>query len=240
MDCGICIFCKDKPKFGGPGKRKQCCELKKCGLISSKGNNAPVIPPEPKLEHIHNNTIESFLQSSGRKICPILGDGNCLFRTISYAFLNTEDYHYSFRSHIVRLINLNSKVFSHYLMPINQPTISEHLHHMIRPSTWGTHLEVKAAATLFRFPIYFCTKSREGSSFDWNAIQPIPPENIRFPLIMDEPLENEPLEKREDITHIEMYHHQSHYEAIVSIENNKVCRIPPKLTGKDDQHIIEL
>ncbi len=153
MDCGICIFCKDKrSKFGGPGKRKQCCELKKCKLISSKGNSTPVIPPEPQLvpghSTPHKNTIESFLRSSGRKICPILGDGNCFFRTISYACLNSEDYHYSFRSHIVRLINLNSKVFSQYLMPINQPTISEHVQHMNRPSTWGTHLEVKAAATL--------------------------------------------------------------------------------------------
>jgi len=26
-DCGICKFCKDKPKFGGLGKKKQCCEL---------------------------------------------------------------------------------------------------------------------------------------------------------------------------------------------------------------------
>ncbi len=24
-----CVFCKDKPKFGGPGRRKQCCERKK-------------------------------------------------------------------------------------------------------------------------------------------------------------------------------------------------------------------
>ncbi|KAH3729520.1 hypothetical protein DPMN_055491 [Dreissena polymorpha] len=25
-DCGECIHCKDKPKFGGRGVRKQCCE----------------------------------------------------------------------------------------------------------------------------------------------------------------------------------------------------------------------
>ena len=24
-DCGTCIFCKDKPKFGGPGVKKQAC-----------------------------------------------------------------------------------------------------------------------------------------------------------------------------------------------------------------------
>lgn len=29
-DCGVCTFCKDKPKFGGPGKKKQRCEKRTC------------------------------------------------------------------------------------------------------------------------------------------------------------------------------------------------------------------
>ena len=29
-DCGSCVFCKDKPKYGGPGKKKQKCELRVC------------------------------------------------------------------------------------------------------------------------------------------------------------------------------------------------------------------
>ena len=29
-DCGTCINCKDKPKFGGPGRKKQCCIKRKC------------------------------------------------------------------------------------------------------------------------------------------------------------------------------------------------------------------
>lgn len=32
-DCGKCVFCKDKPKFGGPGKLKQVCQLKKCNYM---------------------------------------------------------------------------------------------------------------------------------------------------------------------------------------------------------------
>ena len=30
VDCGKCVFCKDKPKFGGPGKKKQRCKLRIC------------------------------------------------------------------------------------------------------------------------------------------------------------------------------------------------------------------
>lgn len=29
-DCGKCVFCKDKPKFGGPGKKKQRCKERIC------------------------------------------------------------------------------------------------------------------------------------------------------------------------------------------------------------------
>jgi hypothetical protein len=29
-DCGACVFCKDKPKFGGPGVKKQACVHRKC------------------------------------------------------------------------------------------------------------------------------------------------------------------------------------------------------------------
>uniref|UniRef100_A0A671PZJ3 [histone H3]-lysine(4) N-methyltransferase n=1 Tax=Sinocyclocheilus anshuiensis TaxID=1608454 RepID=A0A671PZJ3_9TELE len=33
VDCGRCVFCLDKPKFGGPNKKRQSCVLKKCVLI---------------------------------------------------------------------------------------------------------------------------------------------------------------------------------------------------------------
>ncbi|XP_052440072.1 histone-lysine N-methyltransferase 2B isoform X3 [Carassius gibelio] len=32
-DCGRCVYCLDKPKFGGPNKKRQSCVLKKCVLI---------------------------------------------------------------------------------------------------------------------------------------------------------------------------------------------------------------
>ena len=35
-DCGKCDFCKDKPKFGGPGKKKQRCKLRTCSNFQHK------------------------------------------------------------------------------------------------------------------------------------------------------------------------------------------------------------
>ena len=34
-DCGRCTACRDKIKFGGPGKLKQCCIERKCIKIVS-------------------------------------------------------------------------------------------------------------------------------------------------------------------------------------------------------------
>ena len=35
-DCGTCIYCKDRRKFGGEGKKKQKCELRVCSNIAIK------------------------------------------------------------------------------------------------------------------------------------------------------------------------------------------------------------
>ena len=95
-DCGMCIFCKDKPTYGGPGKWKQCCELRKCTQISSKCQ-VNAIPPkleeiiQPSLQSnsspVTISTISTYLMHSGQKMHSIVGNGNCLFRAISYALL---------------------------------------------------------------------------------------------------------------------------------------------------------
>jgi len=33
-DCGVCVFCKDMKKFGGPGKRRQKCLRRQCEVYS--------------------------------------------------------------------------------------------------------------------------------------------------------------------------------------------------------------
>ena len=32
-DCGYCASCLDKPKFGGPGSRKQACLTRRCVYV---------------------------------------------------------------------------------------------------------------------------------------------------------------------------------------------------------------
>lgn len=45
QDCGNCNNCKDKPKFGGPGRKKQCCIKRKCyGTNDDCGLPSPSVP----------------------------------------------------------------------------------------------------------------------------------------------------------------------------------------------------
>ena len=48
-DCGQCTFCVDKPKYGGPGRKKQCCVKRKCANLTSQC--------QPKASHYYNNVI---------------------------------------------------------------------------------------------------------------------------------------------------------------------------------------
>lgn len=45
---------------------------------------------------------------------------------------------------------------------------------------WATQVEILAAATLYRLPIYFCTTSVAKGSFNWSVIKPLLAEKIRF------------------------------------------------------------
>ena len=161
-------------------------------------------------------TIDKFLLNHDRKIHNIKGDGNWLFRSFSHAFLNHEDHHFTLRNHIVRTINLNPTIFSNYLMPINKPTIEEQVKHMLWPSVCGTHLELKAAATLFQFPIYACTQQQQqphdDPPFSWSAVQPLSLNLVKLPHIIDEEAQ-----LKEDKKHIELYHHNSHYDIVISL-----------------------
>ena len=120
-------------------------------------------------------------------------------------------------------------------MPVDKPTIREQVKHMSNSYVWGTHLEIKVAAIIFQMPIYYCVQSEQSGAFNWNVMMPISTRNMKFPIIIDDILK-----EKEDISHIEMYYHKSHYEVIVSIDSGKVCGVLPQLTGKTNLQLIDL
>ena len=101
-------------------------------------------------------------------------------------------------------------------MPINKPTIGEQVKHMLRPCVWETRLELKAAATLFQFPIYVCTQQQQqphdDPPFSWSAVQPLSLNLVKLPHIIDEEAQ-----LKEDKKQIKLYHHNSHYDIVISL-----------------------
>ena len=236
-DCGQCLFCKDKPKFGGQGRLKQCCKKRKClGLTQLSTFSQPDTtsqPPQPKrmCTNTDLNTpilnLSSFLQTSGRKKHPVIGDGNCFFRAISFHLLEDEEHHGIIRSLIQRFENLNQPLFEQRLINgVNKPTMMEHIRHLCYPSTWATHIEAMATATMFQVPVYYCKFHCNG--YRWEIFHPLKPaDQIRLPVMPEE----------EPYTSLVAHHFElayvdgCHYDCIVSDITGKVCQSFPPLTG---------
>ena len=92
-DCGKCGNCKDKKKFGGPGKRKKACMEKVCTMGSHKDTVT--------------DAASLFLSKYGRKVQQVVGDGNCLFRCLSLILFGVQDRHFDVRTSLVNFINNN-------------------------------------------------------------------------------------------------------------------------------------
>ena len=108
------------------------------------------------------NTLSDFVQSCGRKIYTTVGDGSCLFRSLSHQLFDSEDQHYFIRELLQRFENLNEATFSPFLMELNPREFKDHINHLSIPRSMGTHIELLAFATYFKAPIYIAQKMRTG------------------------------------------------------------------------------
>jgi hypothetical protein len=160
-------------------------------------------------------TASLFLQTHGRGIIPILGDGNCLFRALSKLAYGEEDHHVLIRRVTAEFISSNSSVFQQYCTE----NITEHVNRVKRLTVWGSHVELQAAACLLDLPIYVCTQKDGNKSFFWEVFKPLQEELI-FP--------ESRLIKPAGVWHFELCHTSNcHYDIIT--EGDDVPRNPPLL-----------
>ena len=176
----------------------------------------------------HENVSE-FLSKFGRALRPIGGDGNCLFRSLSYCLFETEYYHSPLRCLLARFESRNERVFTSHLPQQShsqQSSILEHVKRISNPGTWGTDLELLAAATYFQIPVYFCCTDNVTDKWLWNRVQPIAsPTDLAYPVVVD----SFP-ERSVAPTHFEIvYWRDTHYDSVVSRETGKPCTIPPAI-----------
>ncbi|VDI17817.1 Hypothetical predicted protein [Mytilus galloprovincialis] len=119
-------------------KRKLCIIAK----IPTKKISKKITP------NIHNMGPPSATKT-------ITGDGNCLFRAISYALSNRQEYFRNVRRAIVDHLMTNTEIFRSFLQP-RFITVEQHIQtlNMEENNVWGTELEILACADLLKTDIY--------------------------------------------------------------------------------------
>ena len=63
-DCGVCVFCKDMKKFGGPGKRRQKCLRRQCEVFSKH-----IITSKFVMQNLDDN--DDIISRLGRPMVPV-------------------------------------------------------------------------------------------------------------------------------------------------------------------------
>ena len=223
-DCGKCIFCKDKPKFGGRGLKKQCRKCLNYTTQAEDVNNVVTSVPVPKSK----TTLSGFLQTSARKVHSVKGDGNCFFRCISYHLVADEEQYYCIRLLLERFENLNQSLFEGRLVEgVTGQNMTQHIAKLGIPNT---HIELMATATLFQVPLYCCMPHHDDTEYSWHIFQPLKPaDKIRIPVILSE----EPYSSFAKCHHFEItLINNNHYDCVVFKDTEKVCETPPSLSGK--------
>lgn len=102
----------------------------------------------------------------------IIPDDNCLFRSLSYSITGTESHHQCIRSAICEFMKGNPQEISAILPPIAGKNVNTYLElsHMETLATWGTEVELLAAAVLLQTNIYIYTQT--GGHWKWNRYSP--------------------------------------------------------------------
>ena len=97
------------------------------------------------------------------RLIEILGDGNCLFRALSYAVTGRQVYHSQMRAQIIN----HMKDIKHFLLPHMNTSLDNYLANsqMANNGVWGTDIEILSAASLLSTDIFVYTQF--GDAYKW-------------------------------------------------------------------------
>ena len=98
------------------------------------------------------------------KLYNIIGDGNCLFRALSYIITGRQIYHMTVRHKILEhMRSIENLLLPHMNMSLNNYFLASG---MANETVWGTDTEIFAASSLLSTDIYVYTNT--GSNMSWN------------------------------------------------------------------------
>ena len=106
--------------------------------------------------------------SNPTKIVPIIGDGNCLFRSFSYVITGRQTYHNLLRQKIVD----HMQTIENVLQPHIKSSVVDYLarSQMRSNGIWGTDVDILTATCLLNTDIYVYAKY--GRTFKWSRFSP--------------------------------------------------------------------
>ncbi len=179
------------------------------------------------------NLLIPFLQQQNRRIYRVLGDGNCLFRALSFQLTGTQDHHLELRKLITNFEKNNEEVFSGLHNAINCNTsFSEHIKNMKKTCTWGTTVEILACSSLFQADVFFATDSYCLGQATWIKYSPrtAPSSDLsRSTFISHLKMKNEWIE----IIHVS----QTHFDAIEPVTVTTKLSSPPIIEASMTEQI---
>ena len=88
-----------------------------------------------------------------------------------------------------------------------------------------------------QLPIYCCIQQslQHDVPFSWSVVQPISLNLAKLPHII-----NEVAQEREEISHIELFHHNGSHRCDCVTRKWEMYTEAPRLTGKDDPNAINI
>lgn len=102
----------------------------------------------------HGGSADTILtRPDKRSIKRIVGDGNCLFRSLSYILTGSEDQHFLVRSLICNhMVNIAPLLLTHIRYPsVHDYITSERMEH---DYVWGTDVEIYTFANMCQINMY--------------------------------------------------------------------------------------
>ena len=179
-------------------------------------------------------TVIEFLQYQGRTVHRVLGDGNCMFRSLSHQIYGTEDEHQNIRL-ILQVLEKNLEMYEKFWIQADV-SFSVHVQRLKNQGVWGTHVELLAATNYYQIPVCICTAhgSSRNPTYTWHRFNSQPSRYSPSTFLYA----NLPLPFTQD--HIELAHSTDHYDSVVPCTGAQTpLSLPYIITKESDTVLLE-
>ena len=157
----------------------------------------------------------NILSKRGKCIHKVVGDGNCLFRALAFILYGTEDDRDKVKLCILEFEGQNGDLYREFV-PEGNTSLEDHIQALRKPNAWGTHFELKAAATVYQMDVRVFMQI--SSTTDYHELD-------FHPYKLQHPLVKPPLAK--EIDTLELCHtNNNHFDCIVDKKEDVPSECP--------------